>query len=171
MESRFKNANGQLYTKRLFYETAIGVNDKSSILYTLKDNDHTIGEDTFVSLYKRYLSMEDLTEFHFANTYFDSYEHFKLLCACEWFKDHIARWREELRLKLRAKVLERVSEIARDRTSKNSFEANKLLLAELTPKKSNSRGRPSKSEVAQAVKEIAKEDSALSDDHKRIFAD
>jgi hypothetical protein len=124
-----------------------------------------------VSLYQKYLDLEDLTEFRFANQYFDSYEHFKILCESEWFKDHITRWREELRLKLRARVLDRITEIALDGTSKNSFEANKLLLSELANKTPSGRGRPNKTEVAKAVKEIAKEEYALNDDHKRIFAD
>lgn len=171
MENRFKNASGQLYTKRLFYETSPGVNDRSSVLYTLKDQDHTVEGKTYISLYKRYLELEDVTEFNFANQYLDSYEHFRLLCDTEWFKDHIARWRTELQLKLRSRVLERIREIASDSTSKNSFEANKLLLSELTPKSKPTRGRPGKSEIAQAVKEIAREDMSLADDHKRIFAD
>lgn len=168
----FKNSNGQLYTKRLFFETSSGLNDKATVVYTLKDEDYTVDGVTYISLYKRYLDMEDLTEFDFASKYFDSYEHFRILCQAEWFFEHVTRWRNELRLKLKAQALNRLKGVAVESANKNYFEANKLLLNHLSEgdKDKPKRGRPSKAEVAQAVKEIAKEDMALADDHKRIFA-
>lgn len=168
----FKNSNGQLYTKRLFYETSGGLNDKSTVIYTLKDSDYTVDGVTYLSLYQRYLDMEDLTEFDFASTFFDSYEHFRILCQAEWFFEHVTRWRNELKLKLKAKALHRLKAVSSDTQNKNYFEANKLILSHLSEgdKDKPKRGRPNKEELAKAVKEVAKEDATLADDHKRIFA-
>lgn len=149
-----------------------GVNDKSTALYTLKDDDYTVEGKTYISLYRRYLQMEDLTEFDFATAYFDSYEHFRIMCQSDWFNEHVTRWRNELKLKLKAKALRNLKALASNEEAKNYFEANKLLLTHLNdedkPKKG--RGRPSKDEVAHAVKEIAREEYSLAEDHKRIFA-
>lgn len=167
----FKNSNGQLYTKRLFYETTFGLNDRSSVIYTLKDEDYTVDGFTYISLYKKYLEMEDLTEFDFATAYFDSYEHFRILCQAEWFFDHVKRWRRELALKLKAKVLHNIKATSQDPQNKNYFEANKLILSHLSEEKEKpKRGRPGKAEIDRAVKERADEELALADDHKRVFA-
>lgn len=169
----FKNSNGQLYTKRLFFETSGDVNDKSFTLYTLKDEDYTVDGKTYISLYKRYLELEDLTEFDFATLYFDSYEHFKILCQANWFFEHVLRWRNELRLKIKAKVLKKLRSTSDDIQNKNYFEANKLLLNHLSEadKNKTKRGRPSKEEIAHNLKQTAKEDEMTTDDHKRIFAE
>ena len=166
----FKNPNNQLYTKRLFFEMSGLINDKSESLYTLKDEDYTVDGVTYISLYKRYLDLEDISEFQFANTYFDSYEHFRIIAATEWFLEHLQRWRRELSLKLKSRLYASLIARAGSSTDKNSFEALKMLLVALDPPKPSTRGRPAKEEVARAVKEIAREESLLADDHKRVFA-
>jgi hypothetical protein len=170
LSNKFKNSNGQLYTKRLFFETTGLANDRDTVLYTLKDEDHTVEDKVYVSLYKRYLDLEDLTEFTFANTYFDSYEHFRILCQAEWFLDHVQRWRRELQLKLKGRAYEALKARMYDTTDKNSFEATKMLISLLTPQEKSRRGRPDKEEIAKAVKDIAKEDQTLAEDHRRVFA-
>jgi len=172
----FKNSNNQLYTKRLFFEMCPLVNDKSTCIYTLKDFDHSYNGETYISLYQRYLDLEDTLEFDFANQYFESYEHFKILCQCEWFKPHIYRWRNELRLKLRSRAVQAIKSVSTNPQDKNYFEANKLILngnldlQDGKKSKGPGRGRPSNDEIALAVKEIAKEDQSLADDHNRVFS-
>jgi hypothetical protein len=168
--NKFKNSNGQLYTKRLFFETTTLINDRDSAIYTLKDEDHVSDGKTYLSLYKRYLDLEDVTEFTFANQFFDSYEHFRILTQAEWFLDHVKRWRRELQLKLKNRLYDALKARASDPTDKNSFESVKLLINLLDPPQRSSRGRPKKDEIAMAVKEIAKEEQSLADDHKRVFA-
>lgn len=170
VKSKFKNSNGQLYTKRIFFETCGVINDRDCVLYTLKDQDHEWEGNTYISLYKRYLELEDITEFQFANEYFDSYEHFRLLCQLEWFLDHVTRWRRELRLKLKNRLYDALKARAASSTDKNAFEAIKLLLTEVDPPQRSGRGRPAKEEINKAVKEIAREEQSLADDHKRVFA-
>lgn len=168
--SRFKNINGLLYTKRLFYEMVPGINDLSSTYYTLKDKDITVNDQVFISLYPRYLELEDVTEFEFANAYFDSYEHFQILCDTEWFKDHISRWRKELDLKLRGQALKRIQQVASNAQDKNYFEANKIIMkGEYKAPTKSSRGRPSKSEISKAADKIAKEDLTIASDFNRII--
>lgn len=169
-QSPFKNSNGQLYTKRLFYETTTLINDRSSAIYTLKDQDHHADGRVYTSLYQAYLDMEDLTEYRFANRFFDSYEHLRLLNQAEWFSEHITRWRRELRLKLQSRAYDALLGLMKDGTSRNSFEATKLVLALLDPTEKARRGRPDKHEINKVVKEIAREEQSLADDHSRVFA-
>jgi hypothetical protein len=142
-------------------------NDRSMVLYTLKDDDHQVGEELYVSLYKRYLALEDVTEYTFANTYFDSFEHWTLLSETEWMKPHVARWRKELELQLKARAMEQLKEIAKDKGNKNSFEAIKILMNAGWKDKRNA-GRPDKKEVDKQIKQIAEEESALNNDYLRI---
>lgn len=171
----FKNPSGQLYTRRLFYELATDVNDRSMTIYTLKDDDHLAQDgETYLSLYARYLDLADPTEFIFANTYFASYEHWRMICETEWFKAHVERYRRELELKLKSKYLVQVQRVAEDPQHKNSFEALKYLLSTGWKEKAKdkpTRGRPSKNEIAQHVHEIAKEDRSLKEDWTRIVGE
>jgi hypothetical protein len=166
----FKNASGQLYTKRLFLEQSYDVNDKTPTIYTLKDEDYTTNGVTYVSLYKRYLEFKDVSEYFFARTFFESYEHFKMLCECSWFKPHIERWRRELSLTIRAAAINSILDVSRDVEHKNYFEANKMILSGAFEDKRSTRGRPSKEEVAQSVKEMAKEDFMSDKDYERLVA-
>lgn len=119
--SQFKNSMGMRYTKGLFFETTL--EDKSSVVYTLKENDHK----GYKSLKRLYLEEEDPSEYIFASKWLDSYDHWKLLTECTWFKPIVAEWREELRLKLESKYLKKLMEIA-EAGGKEGISANKILL-------------------------------------------
>src|SRR3990167_1337022 len=93
----FKNASGARLTQALFYEETGA--DKSSVIYTLKDQDH----EGFPSLYRLYIEMEDILEYEFANKYLDNWSHWEWLTQAGWFKPYVLRWRKELELKIRSK--------------------------------------------------------------------
>lgn len=167
-QDNLKNSLGQIYLKRLFLEQSYTVNDKSNIPYTLRDEDHPEG---YRSLYKLYMLTEDPTEFTFATKYLAGHSHWARLCESEWFIPFVVRWREELELKLKAKAMEIVQEVARDNSHKNQFEAVKILLnsgwRERTPSKKG-RGRPSKEELQGELKRTANEHHLLQEDLKRV---
>lgn len=161
--AKFRNSTNGRYLKGLFYETTLA--DKSSVLYTLKDWDH----EGYPSLYRLYMEMDDLTEFEFSRAHLDGWEHWEMLCNCEWFKPYVERWRKELTLKTQARALNALKAEA-ESSSKNAFAANKLLLERgWVPKEdSKGRGRPSKDEVRKAADDIAKHNSRLEEDTKRL---
>lgn len=138
------------------------------VLYTLKDADHQVGDEVYLSLYKRYLALEDVTEYVFANLYFDSHEHWVLVSETEWMRPHVTRWRIELELQLKSKAMELLKEIAQDTGHKNRFEAIKILMTSGWKDKPKA-GRPDKDSIRKEAKQIAEEEAALSDDYKRIM--
>lgn len=161
--NRFRNASGTRYTKGLFYEQTL--EDKSTVVYTLKDEDHK----GFPSLYKLYLEEEDTTEYTFANKYLDGWEHWKQISECTWFKPYIARWREELNLKLAARSLLKIKEMARGQ-GRDSYVANTYLLERKWETKSekSKAGRPTKEAIKQEATRILMEDKDIEEAAKRI---
>ena len=165
--------NNTLYTKGLFYETTLA--DKSSVVFTLKDWDHSVSQEdgsviVYPSLYRLYLETNDPTEYRFATTHLEGMYHWETLLACNWFKPYIERWRRELELRMKSESLARIMSEAR-RASKESFQANRYLLEKgWEPKEGSSsrRGRPSKEEVKQAASDLARADKTLSEDYSRI---
>lgn len=111
----------------------------------------------------------DLTEYEFANKYLDSWEHWKMLCECTWFKPYLERWREELYLKEAAKALRQIKALSKS-SSRDAFQAQRYLLEKgWMPKEEKAkRGRPSQDEVKKAAKEIATDESRILEDLKRI---
>lgn len=146
-KNRFKNDSGALLLKGIFFETQMA--DKSSVVYTLKDRDH----EGFPSLYRLYMEANDPTEYKFATTCLDGWEHWERLSACNWFKPYIEAWRRELEVRMKSQALQRIMSEAKT-NSRESFNANKYLLEKgWEPKDGQSkRGRPSKEEIkAEAI--------------------
>lgn len=161
----FRSPQGIYYTKGLFFETTLS--DKSTVIYTLKNEDH----EGYPSLYQLYMGMNDLTEWKFANEYLGGWEHWQKLCECSWFKDYINRWREELELKVRAEALSRIQTEART-NSKNAFTANKFLVDRgwKTPEeKKNPVGRPTKEAIARKAKELTLDGQDIDSDYERLL--
>jgi len=163
--TKFRNNQGVYFTKGLFYEQCLG--DKSSVVYTLKDQDH----EGFDSLYRLYMETEDLMEWDFANAYLGGWGHWKQLCQCSWFKPYIRRWREELELKVRASALRRIKAEAKT-NSKNAYTANKFLVDgawKTKEENKNTKGRPSKDQINKAANEMARNQNEIDEDLERIL--
>lgn len=161
--SKFRNSNGVRLLRGLFWELTEG--DKSSCLYTTKDNDY-LG---YISLKRVYLEMADPTEYRFANEYLENYEHWEMLTNCSFFKPYVDQWRKELELKLKSEALLRVMEDARDENSKTKFTANKFILEKgWEPNTGTKRGRPTKNEIKQAAMEQLSERDRLNEDFERL---
>lgn len=160
--SEFRTSNRKRLLRGIFYETT--TSDKSTVLYTLKDEDH-LG---FPSLSRLYLETEDPTEYEFARLYLESWDHWQELCECSWFKDYVSRWRKELEVKIRSKALRAIKSEATN-NGKNSFAANKLLLeGGWLPKDTPKRGRPTKDEIQKAANDEVDFLKRISDDFTRL---
>lgn len=164
----FRATNNNFRLRKLFYETC---NDGTAI-YTLKDRDLVKGDKTYLSLYRLYMETEDLTEYEFATQYLDSWAHWQVLIQCTWFIPYVNRWREELDLKTKAAALKMIQKEAKDKNSKNLFQANKVLIDRSWENKSSKmvtpRGRPSKEEVQGELLRQVEEERRVDEDLERI---
>lgn len=158
----FRVHTGQLLYRGLFFETTGA--DKTGVVYTLKREDH----EGFLSLYRLFMETDDLTEYVFAIKHLDGWEHWKNLCSCTWFKPYVARWREELDIRAKGRALNAVRDLAKDKSAKEAFQANKFLLAGGWQEKKHSRGRPSKDDIKSEASRQASEARELNEEFNRV---
>lgn len=137
--NKFKDAKGRWLTQGLFFETA--QTDKY-LVYTLRDE----CSKGLPSLKHLYLDMLDYTEYRFANKHLGGWEHWQRLCDNALIGREIAKWREELEVKLVAEGLLQITDIARDETNKGRLTAARFL-AERGFKPKESVGRPTKKQI------------------------
>jgi hypothetical protein len=136
-KSKMVDSVGRYLTQSLFLE--LGYNEDA--IYTLKDNDHFHNGRLYISAKRLYLSMEDPTEYQFANVYFCGWKHWLKMTENKAIRRNIDEWREELELKLRAKGVKAMIQQAHT----GSFQASKWLTDRGWEKRGA--GRPSKDEV------------------------
>lgn len=161
-KSVFRNSTNSRYLKGLFFEQTLA--DKSSVVYTLKDQDH-LG---YPSLYRLYMETNDPTEYKFATEHLDGWEHWEMLCQCTWFQPYVQRWRRELELRMKSEALSRIMREAKT-NSRDSFTANRYLLEKgWEVKEKNTKGRPSKDQIREAAHEIASTRSRIDEDFERL---
>lgn len=164
-DSEFRASNRKRLLKALFYE--YNFQDKSTVLYSLKDEDHK----GYPSLSRLYLEMMDPTEYNFAIQYFESWDHWEALCQCAWFKPYIAKWRRELEVKIKSVALAQIKKEAAG--GKSAFTAAKYLLERgWEPKEGQGRtkGRPSKDDIKKAADELVQAHSEIDKDFARIMS-
>ena len=162
--NKFKGPTGIYLTRALFFEQTLA--DKSTVLYTLKNEDH----EGYPSLYRLYMETNDPTEFTFANEHLDGWAHWETLCECTWFKPYLDRWRKELSLRIKAEAIRRIALEAKS-TSKNAFSANKFLVTEgwaVREESPTKRGRPSKKELEDTKNQILAQDQELNEILQRL---
>lgn len=130
MSNKFKNSSGTYFTSALFCDV-MEEREKHSALYTLYSDVDIKGLDgkVYKSLKFIYLKMEDVYEREFALACFDSWSHYKKMLRCSWFVEELEKWREELEIRHRSQALKSIRDVANDPLDKNSFNANKFLLA------------------------------------------
>tara|TARA_X000001382_G_scaffold129998_1_gene123490 strand:+ start:1960 stop:2469 length:510 start_codon:yes stop_codon:yes gene_type:complete len=100
--SKFKGKNGNFLTVSLFKEMDFS-KDKSSVLYTLKDEDNE-----FPSLRKLYLQEGDITEYKFAVKHLYNWDHWVHLRDLEWMRPLVLKWRKDLDVKLKSDTLHKI---------------------------------------------------------------
>ncbi len=157
-ENQFKNSSGVFLIRELFYE-GVGV-DKSSVLYTLKDEDY----QGYPSLRRLYLLEDDPTEYLVAEKYFGGWPHWKKLSTSTWFLPYLTPIREELEVRHRAQYLKslRSDALSGDKVS------SKYLLDRFE-KDTASRGRPSKQKIKEEADRLFRETENVKDDLSRIL--
>lgn len=168
MSNKFKNASGARYLRGLFFETTL--EDKSSVVYTLKNFDH-LG---YQSLYRLYMETGDPTEYKFATQYLDGWDHWEALCGCSWFKPYVEAWRRELEVKVRSAALAQIEQVSHldgdTKTKALAFTANKYLLdGGWKPKGEGKVGRPTKEAIKKEAFRITQEAQDINEDYNRIF--
>lgn len=165
--NKFRNASNMRYLGALFKE--MNMRDQSICLYTLKEND----DGPLPSLYRLYIEActQDPTEYVFANLYFENWGHWTDLCSSEWFKPYIARWRNELEVKIRSRSLALLLEQALG-ASREAVQVNKWIVEGGYGSKpkggSTGRGRPSKEDIAKEAQRQAGQAQRLDEDYLRI---
>lgn len=166
MNSKFRTSNNQRLLKGLFFETS---DNKDLVVYTLKDWDHTVGDVTYPSLYRLYIEAEDLTEYSFAVSHLDGWEHWQMLKNCTWFKPYARRWKDELETKVMSRALARLKSEALT-NSKNAFLANKFLIERGWIPKEDKKpvGRPSKEEIKRQAEHLFLSSNDAKEDYERI---
>jgi len=131
-------------------------------LYTLYDRD----KPQYPSLYRLYMETEDPTEYQFATRYLHDWKHWESLCAAEWFKPYVERWRKELELKIKSQALRRIIDDA-SAGGRDGQAAARFILEKGWGDKST-KGRPSKEDIRDAADRIASDGSRLNEDMERL---
>lgn len=133
---KFIDSGGRFLTQSLFLELGYGENS----VYTLKDYDYEYKGNVYPSLKRLYLEMEDTTEYDFANTHLAGWKHWQRMCENKAILIHIEEWRFELELKLRARAVRQMLDLA----STGSYQASKWIADKGWDVRGA--GRPSKAE-------------------------
>ena len=165
-DNPFKGDNNALLLRGLFFEM-----DQSGekAIYTLKKDDHTWNEKTYKSLYRLYMAHDDPTEYTFALSCLDGWEHWQALCNCLWFKPYHEAWQKELQTRLMSTALSAIRSEGQTNASKNAFAANKYLLERgWMTKEDLKRGRPSKQAVREQAEELFLAEKETLSDLERI---
>ena len=166
---RFYNQNNQLLTRALFWE--IGYSENA--IYTLKDWDSTTTQGkSLKSLKQLYLQENDLTEYDFARKHFVNWDHWQTVSKSWYLKDHVAKWREELEIRITTDALKMIQAEAISE-SKFAYNANRYLAdkgwkpkEEKVSKKGV--GRPSKASIAEETARLVSESHDIEKDLIRL---
>lgn len=167
MDNPYRNEKNARYTKGLFFEMTLP-ETRGSAIYTLKDWDHEVDGVVYKSLYRLYMETNDPTEWKFATSHLDGWEHWEILCETSWFRPLVERWRKELELRMKSQALARIMSEAKT-GSKEAFTANKYLLEKGWEPKDTKRGRPSKEEIRKEAKEVLNIQNRIDEDFNRLL--
>lgn len=161
-------ATRKAVTESLFLEQYR--DDGSRVLYTLKAEDQVFQGRNIPSIRRLYLELNDPTEYEFANTYFESWDHWETISQLAFMKPHVDKWRRELNLKMKAEAIKRIQDEAK--RGKNSFAANKYLIdkpwAGEDTKGSWKMGRPSKEAIKEEAAKMAEQFEQIEADLERL---
>lgn len=97
--AELKDSAGKLLTQGLFLEYEY---NPDRAIYTFKDEDYEYKGKVFPSARRLYLATNDPTGYVFATTYLWGWDHWKQIRANKTLQVEIAKWEEEMEVKLRA---------------------------------------------------------------------
>lgn len=169
--SKFRHPKtNQRYTKQLFYDH---VRDMPIGLRTFEPL-YSLNHDIpgYINFRTEYIKDEDPTGYKTSKRLLEDYSHWQLLMATQWFQDCKKIWDEELDAKLEARAMDAMKSLMMDEELKPAerIAAAKIVLSKTGVKqpKQPARGRPSKDEVQNNLREATEAEKALQDDLARI---
>jgi hypothetical protein len=165
----FRNEFNQLLTRALFLE--VNVTTPEQVKYTLSRFDKTLDGRTIPSLYRLYVEMADITEYEFALKYFEGWDHWQGIANSWYLKDLVAKWREEVEVKIQTEALKAIQAEAMADT-KYSYAANRYLADKGWKQEAKTSrrgaGRPSKAQIQEEATRLASEAHDVNADMKRL---
>lgn len=159
-KSKLKDTQGRPLTQSLFLE--LGYNTKYAI-YTLNDEDRTYKGNDYISLKKRYLELEDVTEYVFANSWLINWDHWLRLQSNKAIMPFIEKWRYELELSIRSSAIQ---SIIAESSGDKGFQAAKWLASRGWDKRGP--GRPSKEDAVRDRAVLANIEEEFAEDFQRM---
>ncbi len=157
-----KDSMGRFRTLSLFWEHRL---DKYPAPFTLKDKEHK-GR---MSMYAKYMEIGDPTEYTQAIALLGSWRHWEMLVAAEWFKPFITRWRDELKVKFESDRYREMVKVAEEQAgTPQGAQATKWLAERYSKVSKSKRGRPSKVEKKNALREELREEKLLQQEAERL---
>lgn len=156
--SDFLDVMGRYKTQSLFLEVAYD----PEAMFTLDEVDKEYKGKTYYSLKRLYLELEDVTEYEFATRYMADWNHWKKICGNANLMEHIKGWRDELELKLTARNLQKIRELA----AEGNYNAAKYLA---NKEYASGKGRPTKAEKEGALKKAAMSDDSTKQEGARVL--
>lgn len=136
----FKDSCNRWLTSGLFYECRD--QDLTFARFTLWDEDRIVKGVHLISARQCFVSCTDPTEYEFATTYLGGWAHWKEIQASNVMKEHIASWRDELEVKLRAEAIRQIALLAK---TDKGYQAAKFIADKGW--KIRTAGAPSKEEI------------------------
>lgn len=155
-----KDSMGRFRTQSLFWENR---HPEYPAPFTLKDRDH----QGCISMYRKYMEIGDPTEYRMAIAILGSWKHWEALCSSKWFSEYIIRWRAELQVRLESDRFDTMLELEKNHRGSPAAAAATKWLADRYSTKPK-RGRPSKGEKKQALREATEEDKLLEEEATRL---
>lgn len=173
MELNYKHEDlideqGRQRTISLFWELRAQAPNHTPY-FTTKDRDIVREGVPYLSLKRIYLSYDHIPgyEYDFAQDVFGSWKHWLKMCKTgAGIREHIASWREELEVRIKARALKNMMEASLDNDAKGVNAAKWLAESGYKPK--DKKGRPSKADIAAETKQQAAVNKTLQDDMERI---
>ncbi len=168
----YKGRSGSFLMQALFwhYYTCNLERAKYYPVFCLRHTDDTRAAG-MISVYDTFVALGDVTGHKWAMEYLGSWEHWLRLIQLDWFKDTYEAACSEISNKLKAEALQRIHQIAQEGSDAQALNAAKYLAEGgwMGPsKKTTKRGRPSKEEVAGALKEQVRLTKEEEEDLARI---
>lgn len=161
--NKYRSASGKLLVRELFWEISL---NKDYALYSLSRQDKERQGKVYPSIYRLFIEANDPEEYTFANTYFDSWDHWKQVRSSYAIKDHYASMREDLETKFRSEAVAAIIKASKG-TGPQAVSAAKYI-AEKGWEKAT-KGRPSKAAVQQEAIRIAEEEHRVESDLDRLL--
>jgi len=164
-----------LLTVPLFYERAkLFKKDTDRSIFSIdgRTKVHPDNGRALVDAQRSYILLEDKTGYKWSQAYLDSFEHFSRLMGATWFRELKEVWDAEIDAKLQARAIKAVVSLMEDPEAADSVKlASAKYVAEKgweRRHKASEKGRPSKADIAKAVKAKTEKLTQEDQDMERI---